>query len=139
MNVYQDALIPRDLPYPKRFLVTHLKCNNDLNQSGKVLLNVSLVLIIQIDRVNQNSSLVNNTELDFPLTPDLSSFIACDLKGDGISPLYRLTSCITYQGAFVKTGHYVCYIIHENGVTKFNDARIEYFSSLMVKRCKWLR
>ena len=83
------------------------KCNNDINQSGKVLLNVSPVFIIQTDRVNQNSSLVNKTELDIPLTLDLSSFIACDLKDDGISPLYRLTSCITYQGAFIKTGHYV--------------------------------
>ena len=114
------------------------KCNNNINQSGKVLLNVSPIFIIQTDRVNQNSSLVNKTELDIPLTLDLSSFIACDLKDDGISPLYRLTSCITYQGAFIKTGHYVCYNIHEDGVTRFNDSRIEYFSSLnedaMVKR-----
>ena len=60
------------------------------------------------------------------------------MKDDGISPLYILTSCITYQGAFVKTGHHMCYNIHEDGVTKFNDARIEYFSSLnedaMIKR-----
>ena len=106
------------------------KCNNNINQSGKVLLNVSPIFIIQTDRVNQNSSLVNKTELDIPLTINVPSFIACDLKDDGISPLYRLTSCITYQGAFVKTGHYVCCNTHEDGVTKFNDARIEYFSSL---------
>ena len=38
----------------------------------------------------------------------------------------------------IRTGHYVCYNIHEDGVTKFSDARTEYFSSLnedaMVKR-----
>ena len=107
------------------------KCNNDINnQSGKVLLSISPAFKIQTDRVNRNRSLVNKTELDIPLTLDLSSFIVCDLKDDGISPLYRLTSCITYQGAFVKTGCYVCYNIHEDGIRKFNDARIKYFLSL---------
>ena len=107
------------------------KCNNDINnQSGKVLLSISPVFKIQTDRVNRNRSLVNKTKLDIPLTLDLSSFIACDLNDDGISPLYRLKSCITYQGAFVKTGYYMCYNILEDGIRKLNDARVKYFSSL---------
>ena len=48
------------------------KCIYDINQSGKVFLNVSSVFIIQTDRVIKNSSLVNKTELDISLTIDLS-------------------------------------------------------------------
>ena len=137
-NINQGSISLFSLLYPyfmcESFSRVVSKCpneyNNDINQSGKDLLNASPVFIVQTDRVNQNSSLVHKTELDIPLTLDLSSFIACDLKDDGISSLYRLISCITYQGAIIKTGHYVCYNIHEDGVTKFNDDRIEYFSSL---------
>ena len=64
------------------------KCNNDINQSGKVLLNVSPIFIIQADRVNQNSTLVNKTELDIPLTLDFSFFVAFNLKDNGVNILY---------------------------------------------------
>ena len=67
------------------------KCNIDINnQSGKVLLSISPAFKIQTNRVNRNRSLVNKTELDIPLTLDLSSFIVCDLNDNGISPLYSL-------------------------------------------------
>ena len=62
------------------------KCNN--NQSGKVLLSVSPIFIIQADRVNQNSTLVNKTESDIPLTLDFSFFVAFNLKDNGVNILY---------------------------------------------------
>ena len=132
LNINQGSITLISLLYAyfmcESFLGVVSKCA--INVLMVFLLNVSPVFTIQINSGNQNSSLVNKINLGISLKLDLSSFIACDLKHDGVSPLYILTFCITYQEVFIKSGHYVCYNIHEDDATKFNDARIEYFSLL---------